>query len=244
LSNIEIDAAVIKMSIGKTERDEREESSGLHTHLAFDVVGSPRNLARMANLLKQGNVNINLIIKATNAATDIKVESIELPHQVSFDEGLKNAQEAARMPPAAIDTLKAGNTPIRTGDPIVPATVLAGDKPEHEPIHGTCINCGYMASAEALKILLVREDKTMACPVCGLEMNQLEPPSGNGHKSTEALTATEELHTLEANEAFDQLGSERDALNATDPLPAPEKVKRTRKKKEESPTEPPVEAAV
>jgi hypothetical protein len=89
------------MKIGKTEKDEREETSGLTTDLNFQVVGSPRNLARMANMLKQGNVNISLILRATNAATDVEVNSIELPHQMGLGETplppVRSA--AARMPP-------------------------------------------------------------------------------------------------------------------------------------------------
>lgn len=128
MSTIEIESTVTKMKIGKTEKDEREESSGLTTQLAFSVVGSPRSLARMANLLKQGNVNITLVIKATNAATDVKVESIELPHQMGLGEipippvpppaPATDMTANAGQPPIQEKT-EPGVTAIRTGEPIV-----------------------------------------------------------------------------------------------------------------------------
>lgn len=130
MSEITIESTVTKMKIGKTEKDEREESSGLSTQLSFEVVGSPRQLARMANLLKQGNTNISLIIRATNAATDLKVETINLPHQMGLGEvpvppvrQKEDLTANAGLPPAAEDVLKAGNTPIRTGEPITEGVV-------------------------------------------------------------------------------------------------------------------------
>jgi hypothetical protein len=121
VSEIKIESTVIKMSIGRTDKDEREESSGLCTKLTFDVVGSPRALARMANLLKQGNTNIKLVIVATNAATDVSVETVELPHQMGLGEVPERAHDQtanAAFPPIP-DNPEPGATAIRTGEPIV-----------------------------------------------------------------------------------------------------------------------------
>jgi hypothetical protein len=111
------------MKIGKTERDEREESSGLTTQLSFEVVGSPRQLARMANVLKQGNVNIKLILECTNAATDVDVTTRDLPHQMGLGEGpmppvrKEDLTANAGFPPME-EKAEPGTTPIRTGEPI------------------------------------------------------------------------------------------------------------------------------
>jgi hypothetical protein len=130
LSTIEIESTVTKMKIGKTEKDKREESSGLSTQLSFEVVGSPRALARMANLLKQGNTNISLIIKATNAATDVEVKTLDLPHQMGLGEQpvppvrTEDLTANAGFPPVE-EKAEPGTTPIRTGEPIT--TILNGE---------------------------------------------------------------------------------------------------------------------
>jgi len=111
---IQIEAVVLKMKIGKTEKDEREETSGLTTKLDFEVVGSPRALARMANVLKQGNTNIKLILEVTNAATDVDVTTRELPHQMGLGESAP-----------AVEFSQPGITPVRTGEPIVQDGVKA-----------------------------------------------------------------------------------------------------------------------
>ncbi|MDD5045154.1 MAG: hypothetical protein PHG51_06415 [Candidatus Omnitrophica bacterium] len=235
---LEIEATVLKMVIGKTDKDEREDTSGLVTKLAFDVVGSPRNLARMANLLKQGNVNTMLIIKATNAATDVKVETVNIPHQMNLDEGMKNNTSAASgnsVLDQAEDVLKAGSTPIRTGDPIVPGTVAApGEKVEPKPIPGICINCGYTCSQEELTELT----ESGNCPICGKTLNKIADAAaatGNGHQDPSALAATEEKG---AWDAMEQEREERESADAAlQPAQPPVEVKkrRARKPKENQP---------
>jgi hypothetical protein len=118
------------MQIGKTEKDEREEEpgSGLKTSLSFIVAGTPRALARMANLLKQGNVNLDLIIEATNAATDVEVKTLDLPHQMGLGETpvppVQDLTANAGFPPME-EKAEPGTTPIRTGEPI--AATLNGE---------------------------------------------------------------------------------------------------------------------
>lgn len=133
MSEIKIESTVLKMSIGKTDKDERTETSGLCTKLSFDVVGSPRSLARMANLLKQGNVNIKLVVVATNAATDVNVETVDLPHQMGLGEQpvppVSDLTANAGHPPITgadgaghpvEDKPEPGTTPVRAGEPITP----------------------------------------------------------------------------------------------------------------------------
>ncbi len=227
---IQIEAAVLKMVIGKTEKDERQENSGLVTNLSFQVVGHPRNLARMANLLKQGNVNTNLIIKATNAATDVKVETIDLEHQMTLDTALKTPPKETKPEDKSIP----GSTPVRSGEPIVPASSEGLGEKTKIPILGTCINCGYMQSAQEL----AETQGKGPCPVCGKSMTEVQETSGNGHKDPEQLAATEE-----ANALFQQMGDTREKLETADKTAAgagaetTEKTKRrSRKKKgEETP---------
>lgn len=232
MAKLEIEMNVLKMSIGRTDKDETQESSGLRTQLAFAVKGSPRSLARMANLLKQGNVDINLIVVATNAATDLKIESFDLDHQMKLGEAPKNLSPAASQPPVAnatehqqtidqsINVLMVGNTPIRTGEPLVnsiPSGVPDTDKPIVTP--GICVNCGYTASESEISSMA---DTAKICPACGKNMEIVGVLSSN----TVTMGSS-------PDDQFEDLGAQRDALAAMEPpAPAPEKTKRTRRKRE------------
>lgn len=254
---VEINQRVLKMSIGKTEKDERTDNSGLVTKLSFDVVGHPKNLARLANVLKQPNVEVNLIVRATNMPTDMEVTSIELDHQLSLDATMKKLVQDEEE---AVDVLKAGSTPVRTGDPIVPGKDVEDTRPvlcatcdkyetcdfpisrqggvrdcdgyvlkkadevveERAVKANACCNCGYILSKGELEAAKKTEGKP--CPVCGLQIDKLEMPlgNGNGHKVTDGLPDFDE----QADAEFEKMGQERDEMEAAAVGSSVEKPKR------------------
>jgi hypothetical protein len=119
MATIEIKAKVIKWRIGKTERDERDENeSGLTSEYQFKVAGSPKNGARMMKLMRSG-FEVELIVRCTEAISDVEVTDIDLTHQMSFGERPVNDMTANAAFPPIPDNPEPGATAIRTGEPIV-----------------------------------------------------------------------------------------------------------------------------
>ena len=143
---IEIKSTVLKMYIGKTEKDKEE---GLITKLSFDVKGSPTSLARMANLLKQGEVNIVLAIKATNAATDVEVNTINLPHQMSLgEEALAKSNEKSNTQSNVSSNVSPASKPEEKPATDVKATPETVKDPGAELFPETPADTGSAATTE------------------------------------------------------------------------------------------------
>jgi hypothetical protein len=116
---VEITMQVSKLVLGKTQWDEKD--CGLTTQLNFKCVAHPNEIGRISNLLKQ-NVPMSVTIVSNQAEWDLSYSKLEKGEPLDLTAN-------ASQPPVE-DVLKAGSTPIRTGEPIVDGANDPDELPE------------------------------------------------------------------------------------------------------------------